>query len=192
MDLIILQNLSQLACLEQLKIAIEFELDVQISGLLEAIGSLEKLKVLKLNSKKKISGMFFQKEDFQSLFTSLKKLKDLRNIELLLPIQEGTKQNIGSQEMSLLKDFLRNVNSLEMCVIKTRWNLVTNEDIFSLLEVFFQKAWVNEHYEFYFGLRSFSTINFFTILKNLQIKHKKFLLDRQKRGPGYKLIIHTS
>ena len=147
--------------------------------------------MLKLVSKKRTSSMSLQKEDFQSLFISLKKLKDLRSVEVLLPLQEGTNQSLGSRELCLMKEFLMGASLLEVCRFKIRWDLITGDDAYSLLEALFQRPWIDEYYEFFFGLRNSNSVNFSTLLKSLLVKYRHRLDERRKRGPLYKLIIHA-
>jgi len=191
-DLILLQEIGKFNWLTTLNIIIEYELDTQISGLLESLGNLTALQRLKLESKKSINEVYFQRQDFWSLVNSLTKLKLLRHVTLWLPLKPGNsfEVQIARQELDLITNYLTQAECLETFVLKGTWNALQRNELIALYKTFFINLQRVNNFEFHISRLNSPIINFSEIFMNLQYKYRHQLIKRQKRDSQFRLTIH--
>ncbi len=191
-DLILLQEIGKLTWLTSLNIIIEYELDTQISGLLESLGNLISLQHLKLESKKSINEMYFQRQDFWSLVNSLTKLKLLKSLTLWLPLKPGNsfEVQISRQELDLITNYLLQAEGLENFVLKGTWNALQKNELIALYKAFFINLQTVNNFEFHICRLNSPIINFSEIFLSLQYKYRNQLVKRQKKDSQFRLSIH--
>jgi len=190
-DLILLQEIGNLTWLTSLSVILEFELDTQISGLLESVGNLVNLKQLKIESKKSINQVYLQRHDFHSLINSLTKLQKLRDLTLWLPLKQDNsfQVQIANQELGLVTEFLTQAPCLETFIIKGTWNNLQRNDLIALYKTFFINLQRVKRFEFHICRLNSPGINFSQIFMNLQYKYRHQLTQRQKKDSQFFLVV---